>query len=330
MSVYFFYGDEDYLIDKELEKYRAKLDKNFSEMNYTVYDKLEYPDLVSVLRTQPMMFGKMMIVINTHKLFKSGNKRESLLSASLDDKQISEISAALEDNSEMLDIFFVEKYDRDDKKKAPDSRRKIFKTLSKFNTQTFPSIQKYKTAELISWITKIAKDKKLKINHDAAEALIMAKGNNLREYDTELSKLSLLAHPENIITKQMVNEICTSNEDLFNLTDFIIDNDYGKAMIELRQLLETRHPLEVLVPLQTMLKQWIYMKLHCKTMSHKEIGDKLGRMHEYRVKVTLDKLRNTKLKTLVDLKTRITEAEYKIKTGQVFSPQEELENAIIG
>ena len=41
MSIYFFWGDEDYLIDKELKKYRAKLDKNFAEMNYVVYDKLE-------------------------------------------------------------------------------------------------------------------------------------------------------------------------------------------------------------------------------------------------------------------------------------------------
>ena len=62
MGVYFFYGDEEYLIDKELEKYRAKLDKNFSEMNYSVYEKLDYADLISVLRTQPMMFGKMMMV----------------------------------------------------------------------------------------------------------------------------------------------------------------------------------------------------------------------------------------------------------------------------
>ena len=40
-------------------------------------------------------------------------------------------------------------------------------------------------------------------------------------------------------------------------------------------------------------------------------------------------MRNVKVKTLVELKNNITEAEYRIKTGQVFSPEEELENAII-
>ncbi len=331
MGVYFFYGDEEYLIDKELEKYRAKLDKNFSEMNYSVYEKLDYADLISVLRTQPMMFGKMMIVINCAKLLQSDDKkRQSLLSASLDDNQLNEISMALEDNSDMLDIFFVEKYSKDDKKKAPDSRRKIFKILSKYNTQSFPSIPTYKTAELISWISKIAKDKKLKVNQDAAEALIASKGNSLRDYDTELEKLCLFAYPENIVTKQMVLEACSSNEDLFNLTDYIMENKFGEALVELRKLYEVKYPLEILSPLQTLLKQWIFMKLNQKTMSYKEIGLKLGNMHEFRVQKTLEKMKKVKVKTLVDLKRRITQAEYKIKTGQSLSPEEELENAIIG
>ena len=71
------------------------------------------------------------------------------------------------------------------------------------------------------------------------------------------------------------------------------------------------------------------MKLNAGKMSNKEIGDKLGRMHEYRVKLSLEKMRKVSVKTLIDLKNNITEAEYRIKTGQVFSPEEELENAVI-
>ena len=92
MGIYFFYGDEDYLIDAELKKFRDKLDANFSAMNYTTYSKLPYADLISIIRTQPMMFGKMMIVINCL----------DLLSASLDDKQIKEISSALECNTDTV------------------------------------------------------------------------------------------------------------------------------------------------------------------------------------------------------------------------------------
>ena len=41
------------------------------------------------------------------------------------------------------------------------------------------------------------------------------------------------------------------------------------------------------------------------------------------------KMKNTKVKYLVDLRKNLTEAEYKIKSGQSFKPEEELENALI-
>ena len=318
MGVYFFYGDEDYLIDIELKKFRSKLDENFSAMNYVVHDKLSYADLVSVIRTQPMMFGKMMIVINCI----------DLLSASLDDKQISEIASALESNSDMLDLFFIAKYPREDKKKKPDSRRKIFKTLSKYNKQEFASIPAYKTADLTNWINKMAKEKGINVPQESANLIIENLGNDLRLYDIELDKLQLLAYPNKTITKEMVNEICVSHEDLFNLTDYIMTGQKGKALVEMRKLLEKKYVMEILAPVQTMLKKWIFLKLNSKNMSALELGQQTGQ-HEFVVKKTLEKLKNIKAKDLVDLRKNLTEAEYRIKTGQAYSPEEELENVII-
>ena len=328
MSIYFFYGDEEYFINKELEKYRSKLDSNFSEMNYVVYDKLTYPDFISVIRALPMMFGKKMIVINTHKLFSDGNKRKSLLSASLDDNQIKEIEAALEDNNEMLDIFFVERFSSEDEVKKPDSRRKIFKILSKYTTKEFPSVPSYKRAEIAAQINIMAREKKIKVLSDAMEILIDCKGNNFQEIDVELDKLQLLAYPEKNITKDMVKEVCTSNEDLFNLTDYLMAEKTGEALLEVKRLLVTRHPLEIISPLQTMLKRWIYLKLNSKTQSNKELAAHAG-ISEGAVYVNLQKMKGVKPKFFVDLRNKLTEAEYRIKSGQAISPEEELENAII-
>ena len=332
MGIYFFYGDEDYLIDKEILKHKSKLDANFSAMNYVVHDSLSFPELTNVLRSQPMMFGKMIIVINTHKLMSEANKRTSLLSVSLEDQQLKEIESALDGNvqnfNDSLDIFFVEKYEKDDKKKKPDTRRKIFKILSKYNTKEFSSIPVYKVNELTAVINDMAKDRGLKILADASGLLIDNKGNNLREFELELDKLLIFAYPEKTITKSMVAEICDSNQDLFNLTDFILAQNYGRAILELRKLLETNYPLKILATLQTILKKWIYIKLYSGKKSYKDIGQKVG-MHEYVVQKTLEKMKNVKLKSLVDLKLNITNAEYRIKTGQALKPEEELENAII-
>ena len=64
MAVYFLYGEEDFNIEAEITKLKKGLDKNFLEMSYKTYDNPKFPDLVAILRSQPMMFGKMLIVIN--------------------------------------------------------------------------------------------------------------------------------------------------------------------------------------------------------------------------------------------------------------------------
>ena len=106
MAVYFFYGDEDFNIEKEIEKLKKSLDKNFLEMSYKTYDNPKFPDLISVLRSQPMMFGKMLVVINCLDYF----------TKTFDDKQIKEIESAIDNNNENLDIAFVAALPHDDGK----------------------------------------------------------------------------------------------------------------------------------------------------------------------------------------------------------------------
>ena len=62
--IYFFYGEEDFDIENEIGKLKKGLDKNFLEMSFKTFDNPKFPDLISILRSQPMMFGKMLIVIN--------------------------------------------------------------------------------------------------------------------------------------------------------------------------------------------------------------------------------------------------------------------------
>ena len=53
-------------------------------------------------------------------------------------------------------------------------------------------------------------------------------------------------------------------------------------------------------------------------------------MHPYRAKLEVQKLKNISLKNLVKLKENITEAEYKIKTGQsALDVDREVEYAIL-
>ena len=286
-------------------------------MSFKTYDNPKFADLTAILRTQPMMFGKMLIVINCLDYF----------SKTFDDKEIKEITSALENNNDNLDIVFLAILPRNEGKKL-DSRKKFFKLLSKFNAREFPTIPTYKTAEIEEWVKKQAKSKGIKPSSDAVTNLVIQVGNNLRQLDTELDKLKLLAYPSENITADMVKEICISNEDLFAFSDLLMQNEKDRALLEFHKLLDKKHPLEILATLQTMLRRWIILKAKSGELTNYELSRLTGQ-HEFVVQKTLQKLKKTNLKDLVALKQNLTEAEYRIKSGQALDVEEEVENAIL-
>lgn len=320
MAVYFFYGDEDFLIDSEIDEMKSRLNPDFISMSFKSFDNPEYSELIAALRTPPMMFGKALSVIYAEKYFLAQK-------SCFDEKQLSDIEDALNNNPETLDIVFVVKLPRDENKKI-DSRRKFYKILCKFNHEEFQTYKTYKVAEISDWIKRQAKKKDLIINDDAVNLLIEYLGNNLRQFDVELDKLKLIAYPDNIVSKKMVEDIAISNQDLFNITDFIMKNKKDEALLEFKKITDKKHPLEILSAIQTMLRKWIIIKTKSKELSCSDLS-KLTGMHEFVVKQNIQKLKNMNASDLVRLKQNLYEAECRIKSGESIDINSEVEIALI-
>lgn len=320
MAVYFFYGEEDFNIDIELDKMRSKLNPDFLAMSYKVLDTPDFTDLITVLRSSPMMFGSSLAVINIQNYFFGENYN-------FEDKELEEIQDSLDNNQDGIDIVFVARIPRGEGKKI-DSRRKLFKILSKYNSKEFQPFKTYKTAEITNWIKTRAKDKKLKIDDEACLTLIEQIGNNLRQFDNELDKLKLIAYPENIISKKMVQDNCISNQDLFNITNYLMKGEKGKAVMEFKQLLNVKYPLEILSALQTMLRQWIIVKAK-NSAPVQEVMKLTGIRYDFMVNNLKKDLKNIPLKDLVKLKENLYDVEYRIKSGQVIDIDSEVEIALI-
>ena len=319
--IYFFYGDEEFNISNEIKALKAKLDKNFIEMSFKSFDNPKFPDLIAAVSSQPMMFGKMLIVIDCMKYF-SSNSDEGL-----DDSQIKIFEQALQNSNENLDIVF-RAYCAPESKKKVDKRKKIFKILSKYNAKEFAQIPSYKTAELEAWIKNQAKLKKIKIENDAVSLLLLQVGSNLRMLDSELEKLKVFAS-DSVVTKDMVTEICVNNEDLFAFIDYLVEGQKSKALEEYQKLLTTNHALAIMSVLHSMIHSKIQIKALASKYSQDEIA-KIVNMHPYRVKMEIQNLKQTPLKELVRLKKNLTDAEFKIKSGQSnLSPEREVEYALL-
>ena len=127
----------------------------------------------------------------------------------------------------------------------------------------------------------------------------------------------------------MIKEICVTNEDLFVFIDYLVEGNKSKALLEYQKLLAKKHPLEILSVLHTLLHGRIQIKAYSAKHSPDEIA-KIINMHPFRVKMEIQKLKNISLKDLVKLKKNITDAEYKIKSGQSnLDIDKEIEYAIL-
>ena len=99
-------------------------------------------------------------------------------------------------------------------------------------------------------------------------------------------------------------------------------------MNEFSLLTQTQHPLQILALLQNTVSRFINLKLLSRELNSFEISKKVN-MHEYRVKLELEKIRSYKYDELLQLKKNLTECEFKIKSGQVYTEETAVEQVIL-
>ena len=310
MSVYFFYGQETYLIENEIKKLKNKLlDLSCLSINYKVIDNPDFPTLEQTLLSQPMMFGNMLIVIRCEKYFLDKDKIE------FTDKELKIIESAIKNVVESLNIVFLCIIPRDSLKKI-DTRRKLFKIISQ-NSKA-KEYQEYKSydKDLHLFINNLAKNQELKIDNNAIQAIIEQVGTNLESIANYFEKIKLYIYPEKKVDIKIVKENCPISEDIFLFLDKIIAGDKDQAMIEYKSLCFKKHPLEIIALLNSTFSNLIFIKSNENKMSQKLIAQSL-KMHEYRVKLTSEKIKKNSLESLVKFKKRIIDTEYKIKTGKM-------------
>ena len=321
MAVFLFYGQEEYLMEKEIKKLKNELlDASFMSMSYKVFDNPSFNILMDCVQSAPLMFGNTLTIIYIDR-YLIGNKM------SLDDKQIDSIDYALSNLSDNVNIIFVCKIPRDENKK-PDSRKKLYKILSKYSqVREFAQYKSY-DKQLQSEILRMTKEKDLTISSSTVSFLIEQLGVNLTLIDSELEKLKIAIHPNKVINQDSIKEYCTSSEDVFVLADLIIKGNKDGILKQYDILTEKRHPLEIFAALQGNFQRFVFVKNYEKKMSTKDIASKL-KLHEFVVKKMQEKLKNISLDKLLQIRENLINAEYKLKTGQSASSEILLELTLL-
>ena len=310
MSIYLLWGQEDFNLEKKLAELKNKyVQPEFADLSSKNLNSPSFEELVEALCTPPFMLGSVLITINCEKYF-SGGKKEIEFS----DNELKQLDEILQTMNKDTHAVFVYKIPRDVNKKI-DTRRKLYKTLAKYaQVEEFPQFRSYDKG-LIQWIKQQAKLKEINCSEGCALILVEVCGANLRTLDSELEKLKLSIYPKKDITENAIKEICNPAEDVFKILDLYIANRRDMALNELKLINEKQHYLITLATLNTTVRNALNMKLLSEErLSAAEISQTVG-IHEYRVKLQLEKLRNITTEQLIKFKKNLVNAEYQSRNG---------------
>lgn len=325
MPIYLFFGDEEYLLDKEIENLKKTvLNNDVNSLNYARHDNPDGKTVQEILLSNPLLFGNSLHLIKLNKTL-LGNKK-----GAISESEIDNVIEKLDKVNSNVHIVFTCQLEHNPEKR-PDKRKKIFKALTKFGTvkEFVPQFRNYETAKFIPIIQKIAKEKDVTITNEGAKLLVETAGVYLIDIDSQLEKLKLLIYPNKNITPDDIKKISIVNEDIFKVIDLITNNMKEEALAKIINILDKSHYLQILSMFQTFFTKFVLVKLHSNKKSTSEIAKLIG-MTEGNVFVYQKKLQNITLEKLVQIKQNLSIAEYKLKSGEYQDPMLAFERILFG
>ncbi len=316
MPTYLYWGEEEFNIENAVKELRKKvLDENWAVINHKKLFEPEINELIETLQTLPMMFGNLLIEVEASNLFMRGTKK-----ANSSDEIMKKLFNTLENLNERIHLLFVCKIPRESGKKI-DGTLKLTKLMQKIaKVEEFPAYKFYEDEKLAGWIVKQGSSKSLKISKDSSILLLSNVGSDLRKLDMELERIKMMIHPKTQISPKDLEEIVSTNENIFKLADLWIKGEKINAIKELHRLLERNHSLKILATLQTMSRRWLKIKIFSKKNNVFDVA-KLVNLPKFVVEQDLKKLKKISEEKLIELREKSIKTEYKIKTGEL--PAEE-------
>ena len=295
---YLLYGEENFLIEKEIEKIvkKAKLSEE-SISNYDLeIDSIK--DIIDDCQTISLFEPKKIVIINNCNYFnkvKNNEEDVNLLLEYLSNYNPDTILIIINHNSTV------------------DNTRKITKklkengTISEFN-KVSPNIVVKKLFE------------GYKISSSDIDLLISRVGEDISILSKEIEKLKIYKIDEKEITKEDILECATFNidTDIFKFIDNIVSKKKDLALSTYYEMLKNNEEPIKLIALLASKFRLMYQAsvMHKDGMNNIEIANYLG-VHQYPVKLALQASSKYPDKILLNNLEQLADLDTDIKTGNI-------------
>ena len=223
--LYFFYGEEIFLLHHYLEQLRKVIidelteSLNYHKLTAETFDIREFADCVENL---PMMAERTMVVVDEIDVFKMNEG---------DREKMMDIFSDIPDYCTVVFTYETTAF-------KPDKRyKKLWDAVNKHGELI--EFAKQNQRDLITWITRHFAANGKRINPDLCAYLIDITDGTMTSLAGEISKISAYSGADEIrrsdidaVTEPVLDAV------VFQMTDLLSRGEYGGALLKLQQLLK--------------------------------------------------------------------------------------------
>lgn len=217
--VYFIFGDEPFLIDQCVNRFKyGLLDENSLDFNYSLFyaGDADIQSVKETVETLPVFAQRRVVILkNSHELKDAEwNELEPLFKNPVDSTVF---------------VLFADKIDK---------RKKHFKNL--IDTAAALEFKKPYDNEIPRWINYYASQYELKLTQAAVHRLHRLVGNNLSEIYAQLEKIKMYLDGGTQVDVDHVNAVVSNSreENIFDFTKAVGQKDRVRALEQIVNLLD--------------------------------------------------------------------------------------------
>ena len=261
MSIYFFWGDDDFVINQQISKLKQDcLDPNWLEFNYHKFsgDKEDsIRDALMEAMTPPFGSSDRLVILEN-----------TTICQQCSDELLKDLKRTLSQIPSTTHLLFTSK-------KKPNNKLKSSKLINEYaQVKEFSLIPPWQTEALINKVREVAQKKGVNITAEGSKILANCVGNDSLLLWQEIDKLAIYQgennHPLNDdIIKSLVN---VSNQNSLQLAEAILEQNINHALQLVQDLINLNEPaLRIVATLVGQFRTWAIVKT---AIESGEIDDK--------------------------------------------------------
>lgn len=293
-NMYLLFGKEDYLKITYRNKLRKTIISPDDSMNYSYFEGKDIDEnaVISMAGTVPFFSERRLIVVENSGLFKRQN----------------ELSEFLSSLPETTFLVFVEQ--------EVDKRSKLYKAVQKSGTVV--ELNGLEEKDLKLWVATYLHQSQKKITEQNIMYMLNKTGVDMQNLKNELDKLISYSASEDVITREMIDEICVAQTEgkIFEMIDAIGMRNQDRALQLYYDLLAVREkPMSILFLLIRHFNILIQLKeLANEGAANGVIASKVG-VPPFAVRKYIGQAKNFKNSEIRDCLEQCAEVEQQVKTG---------------